>query len=146
MSKSSEQKLSKRLTVTVANKCLASLDQLHGILVQLFKVITRVRDLPWFETQPPDHFQNRVEIDTLFGFGIRIVETEVTTSVVVLGVSEVNGDCFGMSDMEVPIGFGWETGHDFSTSRGKVSLHDLSVGLRVFSRRMESRENTFGEE
>ena len=55
-----------------------------------------------------------IVLDTLdiFGIlldGVGVVETEVTLTTVFLGQSEVDGDGFGVSDVQIAIRFWWET-------------------------------------
>jgi hypothetical protein len=68
--------LTRTLTITVTYISLSFLRQLHRQLVQSFKVVTRICNLPRFETQPPDHLKDGIKIYTFFTGWISVVESE----------------------------------------------------------------------
>ena len=51
-----------------------------------------------------------IDILYIFFYRIGVVETKVTNSVVTFCHAEVQANGFGVSDMQVTVGFGWETG------------------------------------
>ena len=137
------------LLITVTDERLAPLCQLHGKVVQFLEVVARIGDLPRFETEPSDHLQDRVKVDALFRSWIGIVEPvrdseqtltissknspKITTSVVVLRVTKVDRDGFGMADMQVSVGFGRESREDTAFCPSQVLLLQLRLDLGVLS-------------
>lgn len=75
------------------------LDQQFRQLVQLSEMITRVSDLIRFVPQPPHVLQDLVEIDLFLGFGVRVVVSEVTVTLVVFRVPEIDRDRFRVSNL-----------------------------------------------
>ena len=59
--------------------------------------------------------------------GVGIIKTEVADTMVTLGNTKVHTDGFDVSDMQVAVGFGRETGLNTSAvlALGKVFLYDL---------------------
>jgi hypothetical protein len=139
------------LTVTITDEGLAPFGQFHGKVVKLLEIVTGVGDLPRLEPKPSYHLQDGVKVNTFFGIRVGIVESvyapsksspfvtchssspKVTTSVVVLGVSEIDGDGFCVTDMEVTVGFGRESCHDPFSSSFQVFLHVFLVDLGVLT-------------
>jgi hypothetical protein len=67
------------LTRAVANICLVERYELLGELVELVKVVGRVRDLIRAESQPSDHLLNGSKVNFLFRLGVRIVESQIAS-------------------------------------------------------------------
>src|SRR4029453_16539646 len=93
---------------------LSYLDQLDGVVVELFEVVRRVVD-PVFpiKSNPSNVGLNRVHIfDILFGW-IGIVESQVAfTSGYLRSDAEVQTDGLGVSDVQVAVGLGRKPGND----------------------------------
>ena len=112
---------------------LVPLDELHGKSVQFVEIVTGVCDLPWLKPKPPNHLQDTFEIPRLFLLGVRVIVSEIASAIVVGSISKIHEDGFGMTDMEVSIGLGRETGPYCTTSRRKMSVSKFGVNLRVSS-------------
>jgi hypothetical protein len=66
------------------------------------------------EAQPFNRIEYRIDIFLLLFFGIGVVKTQVTYTVIITGKAKVEADAFGMADVQVAIRFGRKTG--FHTS------------------------------
>ena len=64
------------------------------------------------ETKPLDVFFDGVNVFVVFFFGVGVVKTQVTQAVVNIRQTEVQADGFGVSDVQVAVGFWRETGLD----------------------------------
>lgn len=80
-----------------------SLDQIFRQLVELIKIITRIGHLERLEAKPFDDLLDGGEVLLLFRFGICVIKSKVTDSVVILGEAEINRYCFTVTDMQVSI-------------------------------------------
>ena len=96
-----------RLLVDV---CFSFLDQLDGEVPELLEVVGCVVNIIPVVTQPFDVFLDGVHILQIFFYRIGVVEAQVTDASVLLGNAEIHADGFGVSDMQVTVGFGRETG------------------------------------
>ena len=83
-----------------------------GPLVELLEVVGGVVLLGPVEAQPMDVLLDGVDIFGVFLHGVGVVETEVGFAAVFLCQSEINAYRFGMTDVQVAVGFGRETGLD----------------------------------
>jgi hypothetical protein len=97
---------------------LVSFNQLHSKVVEFRKIITRIRDFPRFVSQPADHLQDALEIPSFLLLWIGIVVPQITLSMMVRSVSEIDKDCFGMSDVEITVGLWGESGPHLSAGGG----------------------------
>jgi len=88
-------------------------NQLFRPLVQLLEIVRRViQPIVPVETQPAHIFHDRFDIFRVLLLRIRVVEPQVALSTVLRGNAEVEADTFGMTDVQIAIGF-----------RGKSSLY-----------------------
>lgn len=85
-----------------------------------FEHIGTVGDFPGFVPEPRDVLLDTFDIFDVFFFGVRVVETEISLPFMGLGNLERESHSFGMSDMEISIGFRGETGDDSSLSEGEM--------------------------
>ena len=129
----------------MANICLVPLDQLHGKVIELRKVVARVRDLPRLKAQPAHHLEDTFKVSPFLLLWVGIVVSEITFAVVVRGITKVDKDGFGVSDVEVTVGLWWKTRPDLSTSRLEVRLSKMWVNLGVPSWLVECTEKAFVE-
>jgi hypothetical protein len=97
---------------------LIPLDKLHSQIIKLIKIVTRVRDFPRLETQPPDDLQYAVKVPFFLRFGVRIVVSQITFPAMMCSISEIDKNGFRMTDVQIAVGFGWESRDDSTTSRG----------------------------
>ncbi len=112
----------------VVNVGFSFLDHAHGEVKELGKVVRRIIfSVAPVKTEPVDVFTDRVYIFHIFLDGVGVVETEVAGSAEFLGNAEVHADGFGVTDVEIPVGFGWETGVEPSAVFAglKVVPHNL---------------------
>ena len=95
----------------IADKGLALLDQLHGILVQLFIVIRGIIEtiLP-VKSQPFYVPDDRIHIFLVFSARVRIVHAQIAGAAILGGDAEIEADGLGMSDMGVSVRFGGKPG------------------------------------
>ena len=61
------------------------------------------------ESEPMDILHDGFNIFGILTAGIGIVETQVALSAIFLGGTEVHADGLGVSDVEIAVGFWWET-------------------------------------
>lgn len=115
----------------MANICFVPLDQFDCESIELVEVVAGVGYFPRLVSQPSNHFQDTLEISSLFFLRIGVVVSEIALAVVVCSITKVHKDRLGMSDVEVTIGFRRETGPDSAASRRKVGITELGVDLRV---------------
>ena len=98
-SEGDHKKRSRYRTRVVARVRETLFDEEDGELVQFLEVVTRVRDLVRFVAEPPHVLEDLVKVDLLLGFRVRVVVAEVAVTLVVLGVTKVDGDRFRVSDL-----------------------------------------------
>ncbi len=75
------------------------------------------------ETEPLDVFFDGVDVFVVFFFRVGVVETQVAQTVVNIRQTEVQADGFGVSDMQIAVGFGRKTGLDgfvFAAFEGRL--------------------------
>ena len=79
------------------------------------------------KTQPVNILHDGVDILDIFLHRIGVVETQVTRSAKFLGNTEVNANSFGMTDVQITVGFGRETGAQPASilSGLQVGFHNL---------------------
>lgn len=86
------------------HKGVSLLDQLNGILVELFEVLRGVGSLPGLITHVTHVLGDVVnELLVLFGW-VRVVEAKVTVASVGLGQHETESHGFAMPDVQVAVG------------------------------------------
>ena len=68
-----------------------------------------------------------INIFGIFFGGVGVVETQVTLTAELPGCAEIHADGFGVSDVEIAVGLGWETGV-YHLSRRILNLAGLYVG------------------
>ena len=129
----------------MANIGLIPFDQLYSKIIQFGKVITGISDLPRFKPQPADHLEDALKIPSLLFLWIGIVVPQITLSMMVRGVSEVNKNCFGVSNMEITVGLWGETSPHLSASRCQMSFTEVRMDLRIFARFMKQSEESLFE-
>ena len=64
------------------------------------------------KAEPLDVFFNGVDVFVVFFFGVGIIETQVAQAVIDIRQTEVQADGFGVTDVQVAVGFGREAGLD----------------------------------
>ncbi len=88
---------------------LALHDQFFGIGVQAVKIIGSVVRFAFpFKAHPAYILLDGVNILHVFFYRIGIVEAQIALAAKILGESEIQTDGFGMTDMQVAVGFGGE--------------------------------------
>jgi len=78
-------------------------DQLDRKVIQLVKVVARVRDLPRFKAQPTHDFQYALKVCRLLRLGVRVIVPQITPSAMMRRVPKVDKDGLGMPDVQVSI-------------------------------------------
>ena len=103
------------------------LDELHGILVHLLKVVGGIEEaIPPVIAQPVDVLLDGLHVLHIFLGGIGVVHAEVAQATVFFSGAEVDKDGLGMPDVEVAVGFGREAGVDGHTLE-LPALRDILV-------------------
>ena len=89
------------------------LDQLHRVLIVLFKVIGAVVEaVAPVEAQPVDVLLDGLnELHVLFG-GVGVVHAEVAQAVILLRGAEVDDQCLAVADMQIAVGLRRKPGVD----------------------------------
>ena len=127
----------------MADVSLVSPDQLLRKLVQLVKVVTRVRDLPRLVAKPPHGLQDALKVLRLLRLGVRVVEPQVRLAAVERRVAKVDKDRLRVADVEEAVGLWGETRVDEPACRGEVLLAKVWVDLRVLAGLVEASKETF---
>ena len=125
---------------------LISSNQVHCQLVQLLEVIARIGDLPRLESKPSNDLQYTLEILGFLGLWGRIVISQITMTSVVCSIAKVDKDGFGVTYVEVAIGFRRETSEYFAASCGQVLFDKVWVKLGVTTGFVEAAEEAFSED
>ena len=120
--------LAELLRVQLAHVGQALFDELDGILVGLLKVVRAVVEpVAPVEAEPVDVVLDGVDVLGILLGGVRIVKTEVADAAEVLGGAEIYGQGLAVSDMQIAVRLGRETGVDLhplaALSCGQILLH-----------------------
>ena len=132
-----------RRTRAVADVGLVALDELDRERVELIEVVGRVGDPEGLEAEPADDLEDRVEVDLLFGFWIRVVVAQVAMPAVGAREAKVDGDRFRVADVEelrrdqtgpydsatYAVGLGREAREEFAAGPREVLLKPLRLDL-----------------
>ena len=94
-----------------------SSDQLDCEVIQLVKVVARVRDLPRFEAQPAYYLQYTLKVYRFLCIRVRVIIPQITPSTVMRRVPKVDKDGFGVPDMQVSIRL-WREARVHKPTRG----------------------------
>ena len=90
-------------------------DQAYGAVVEELKVVARkIKMLAPVVSQPGDVLFDRIDILRILFHRVSIIESQMTAGTnftILLGQTKIHPDRFGMSNMEVTVGLGWETGN-----------------------------------
>ena len=103
------------LFVNIGEACL---NQELGSAVHEVKVVAglvKVRSavgIP-IEAKPCHCIQNGIDVLCIFFFRIGIVKAHVADAAVIAGQAKIQANAFGVSHMQVAIGFRWKTGTNF---------------------------------
>lgn len=122
-----------------------SLDELDRQIVQFLEIVARVCDLVRFVPKPSHSLQNTLEINRLLGLGIRIIITEITLSVMMRRIPEINKDSLGVADMQKSVRFRREPRKDLAACGSQVLFAQSWVDLRVLSRFVQRLQEPFLE-
>jgi hypothetical protein len=103
-------------------------DQVLRKRVHSIEVVRReVEVLPPVEPEPRDRVDRGLDVDHVFGLGIRVVEAQVAAPPRLRGDAEVENDRGGVTDVEVAVRLGREARHDGSvTPEAKILRHDAA--------------------
>ena len=113
---------------------IALFDHPYGKVPQLLEVVAGIIDIPPVEAEPLDIVENILHVFVVFLRRVGIVETEVAHATVFLGDAEVHADGFGVSDVQVSVGFRWEPGLYASAvlSLGEILFYELFYEAEAF--------------
>ncbi|EKY04599.1 hypothetical protein HMPREF9120_02180 [Neisseria sp. oral taxon 020 str. F0370] len=91
----------------------AVLNQADGVVEQLVEIIGgKTRLARPFKAQPLHVFLDGIDVFVAFFFGIGVVKAQVAQAVIHIGEAEIEADGFGVADVQVAVGLGWEAGLD----------------------------------
>ncbi len=110
-----------------------------AIVVELENIGGEIQVITPVKAQPLDILLDRAdELDVLLA-GIGIIEAQVAARAeagVFLGEAKVETDCFRMSNMEVAIGLGWESGDGYvAVALGKITGNHIANEIALAARR-----------
>ena len=111
---------------------LAILNQLDRPLIKLSEVVRgEVQFFP-VKAEPAHIVHDRVDVFLFFFGGVGIVKTQIGLAVVIVGDAEIQADRFGMTDMQIPVGFRRKTGihTPAEASRLIVFVNNLADEIR----------------
>ena len=118
--------LSNHLRTLLVDIRTSLLDEPYGKVPKLLEIVAGIIDVSPLESQPLDIVLDALDIFGILLDGVGVVETEVTLTTVFLGQSEVDGDGFGMSDVQIAIRLWWKTGlHSTSVLTLSQVIDDL---------------------
>ena len=69
------------------------------MIIQLLEVVGSKVEVVPLETKPLYVFHDRIDVFSIFFGGIRVVESEITLTVVLLCDSKIKADAFGVTDV-----------------------------------------------
>ena len=102
-------------------------DELFGEFVKLAVVVARIMDgLFPVETEPMHVVVNRIDLFRIFFGRVRIVKAEIGLAAEFFGGAEIQADAFGVSDMDVTVRFGRESG-EYVVSLASLQIADDDV-------------------
>mmetsp|Transcript_37467 Transcript_37467/g.92708 ORF Transcript_37467/g.92708 Transcript_37467/m.92708 type:complete len:367 (-) Transcript_37467:88-1188(-) len=109
----------------MAHVCFAHLDELHRVLVQLVEVVGGVRDLEGLVPQPLHGAQDGVDVLLLLRRRVGVIKPQVCVAAKPSRDAEIKVHGFGVSNVEVAVGFGGEAGLPLASSGSEVRRHAL---------------------
>ena len=102
--------LGNHLGTLLINVCASLLDEPYSKVPELLEVVAGIVDVSPLETEPLNIVLDALDVFSIFFNGVGVVEAQVALTAVFLGQSEVDGNGFGVSDMQVAVWLWWETG------------------------------------
>ena len=87
----------------IADVGFAGLDQLDGPIVELIEIIGGVVDGGPFATEPADVLHDGIDVFGFFLGGIGVVEAQIAFAAEFLRESEIDGDGFGVADVQIAV-------------------------------------------
>jgi len=117
-------------TRVVARVGKALLDEEDGEVVQLGKVVARVRDLVRLVAEPAHVLEDLVEVDLLLGLGVGVVVAQVAVALVVLGEPKVDGDRLRVPDLRTASGKSQHNEHKEEKGETRKREGDARGGSR----------------
>ena len=98
-----------------------------GEVVELVKIVGGMVYAAPFETEPFDVLFDGFNVFGIFFLRVGVVEAEIANAAEFLRYAKVHADGFGMTYVEIAVGFRWETGLKSSSVFAflKVGLYDL---------------------
>ena len=88
----------------------ALLDEPYGKVPELLEIVAGIVNICPLETKPLNIVLDALDIFCIFLDRVGVVEAQVALTAIFLGQSEVDGDSFSVSDMQVSVWLWWETG------------------------------------
>ena len=101
--------------------------QLYGKVPQLLEVVGCVAYFAPFEAKPAYVVLDGLYVFRIFLLGIRVIETQVAHAAILLRDAEVHANRFGVTDVQVTVGFGRETRLQTAVVKtcSQVAFHNL---------------------
>lgn len=105
---------------------IALFDQMFGPLVKLVEIVRgEIGLIAPIEAEPPDIVLDGIDKFLLFLRGVCIVEPEIAAPAEFFGDSEIQANRLGVPNVQVAIGFRWETGDDCLVPAGGQIIANL---------------------
>ena len=89
-------------------------DESDSILIQKFKIFRRMCDFPRFIAHKSDIFNDVVNVFLIFFGGIGVIKSEIAFSTMNLCQHEIKSHGSAVTNVQISIGFRWETSQDYS--------------------------------
>ena len=86
----------------------------------MLEVIRRMGNLVRSISEPFDHVFDSEEELLFLLFGVGVVETKITDTIMSLGISEIDVDSLGMADMKNSVGLGRKTSYNLIEKNVRV--------------------------
>jgi hypothetical protein len=92
------------LRAQAINVGLAALDKLHGVLVELLKIVRGIKQpiIP-VEAEPVDVFLHRLDVLYILFSGVGVIEAQIAQSAELGGDAKVQADGLGVANVQIAI-------------------------------------------
>ena len=112
----------------------ALLDAPFGKVPKILEIVGSVDLLAPFEAEPLDVLLNGADVFHVLLLGIGVVHAQVADAAELTGGAEIHGDGFGVADVQVAVGLGWETGLQSAAvaTVGQILFYPLFYEIKTF--------------
>ena len=104
----------------------ALLDQLHGKLIELRKIIRRIEFFGPLKTEPLHIVLDVLHVFGFFRYGVGVVKAQVGFAAIFFAEAKVQANAFGVAQMQVAVRLRRKArGNGFVFARSQVGLDNL---------------------